>query len=118
MQYFWYDVLKKKFGEKVSLLFTDTDSLCFELKTEHNWEYHMNDITDELDLSNLKGKDQDNTNKKVLGKFKCETEGKVIEEFIGLRPKMYSLKLEVSEKLTCKGVKKTQDKKRIKASTL
>ena len=106
MQYFWYDVLKSKFGEKVSLLFTDTDSLCFELKTQYDWEYHMKDIKDELDLSNLKGKYQDNTNKKVLGKFKCETEGKTIQEFIGLRPKMYSLKLETSEKLTCKGVKK------------
>jgi len=114
MQYFWYDVLKKGFGEKVSLLFTDTDSLCFELKTKHNWEYHMNYIKDELDLSNLKGKYQDNTNKKVLGKFKCETEGKVIEEFIGLRPKMYSLKLETSEKLTCKGVKKHKIKNELK----
>ena len=55
MSYFWYDVLKKKFGKQVSLLFTNTDSLCFELKTKHNWEYHINDIRDELDLSNLKG---------------------------------------------------------------
>jgi hypothetical protein len=115
-QYFWDDVMKKKFGENVCVLFTDTDSLCFELKTKHNWEYHMNDfdIKDELDLSELEGKYQDNKNKKVLGKFKCETEGKVIEEFIGLRPKMYSLKLKASEKLTCKGVKKHKIKNELR----
>ena len=62
----------------------------------------------------MKGKYQDNTNKKVLGKFKCETEGNIIEEFIGLRPKMYSLKLETSEKLTCKGVKKHKIKNELK----
>ena len=30
----------------------------------------------------------DNTNKKVLGKMKDECGGVVIEEFVGLRPKM------------------------------
>ena len=32
----------------------------------------------------------DSTNKKVIGKFKCETKGMPIVEFVGLRPKMYS----------------------------
>ena len=33
-------------------------------------------------------------NKKVLGKFKDEENGKIIKEFIGLKPKMYAIKLE------------------------
>ena len=32
----------------------------------------------------------DSTNKKVIGKVKCETKGMPIVEFVGLRQKMYS----------------------------
>ena len=43
-------------------------------------------------------------NKKVLGKFKDETAGQPIHEFVGLRAKMYSIRLADSEKRTAKGV--------------
>ena len=33
---------------------------------------------------------QNNTNKLVIGKMKDETDGVVIEEFVGLKPKTYS----------------------------
>ena len=46
------------------------------------------------------------TNKKVLGKMKDETGGIPIEEFVGLRPKMYSLMYNGVEKKRAKGVKK------------
>ena len=32
----------------------------------------------------------DASNKKVIGKFKDELKGEIINEFIGLKPKMYS----------------------------
>ena len=35
----------------------------------------------------------DATNKKVLGKFKDEMDGKIITNFIALKPKMYCLKV-------------------------
>ena len=45
-------------------------------------------------------------NKKVLGMFKDEAEGKVIDEFVGLRAKLYSYKMfEGEESKKCKGVK-------------
>ena len=47
-----------------------------------------------------------NTNKKIIGKFKDELGGKVMTEFIGLRPKMYSYAGEDSGK-RAKGVKKS-----------
>ena len=53
-------------------------------------------------------------NKKVIGMFKDEVAGKQITHFVGLRPKLYSFKVEESG-LTkkCKGVKKNVVKKNI-----
>ena len=53
-------------------------------------------------------------NKKVLGMFKDEAEDKVIDEFVGLRAKLYSYKMfEDEESKNCKGVKKSVVKKSI-----
>ena len=54
-------------------------------------------------------------NKKVIGKFKNETSEKIISEFIGLRPKLYSFRTnDGKEKKTCKGVKRSVVKNEIK----
>ena len=45
-------------------------------------------------------------NKKVIGMFKDEACGKQIEEFIGLRAKLYSYKMAGEDHKKCKGVKK------------
>ena len=50
-----------------------------------------------FDLSDMIGKFNNNTNKKVLEKFKDEMAGVPIREFIGLRSKMYSI-LEAGKK--------------------
>ena len=53
-------------------------------------------------------------NKKVLGMFKDEASGNVIDEFVGLRAKLYSYKMfEGEESKKCKGVKKSVVKKSI-----
>ena len=53
-------------------------------------------------------------NKKVLGMFKDEVRGEVIDDFVGLRAKLYSYKMFEGEKSkTCKGVKKSVVKKSI-----
>lgn len=49
----------------------------------------------------------DTTNKKVLGKMKDETTSVPMTEFVGLRPKMYSLTFGPNEKRTAKGVSKS-----------
>ena len=50
-------------------------------------------------------------NKKVLGVFKDECGGKIISEFVALRAKCYSIKMDdESEKKACKGVKKNVKK--------
>ena len=55
----------------------------------------------------------DPTNKKVVGKFKCETKGAPILEFVGLRPKMYSLQYKES----CDPASAIKEKHRIKGVT-
>ena len=54
-------------------------------------------------------------NKKVLGMFKDEAGGKIIDEFVGLRAKLYSYKMfEGKESKKCKGVKKSVVKESIR----
>ena len=52
-------------------------------------------------------------NKKVIGKMKEELNREIIEEFVGLRSKMYSLKTKKEEMKKAKGVKKNVVKKDI-----
>ena len=60
----------------------------------------------------------DETNKKIIGKFKDEIEGEPIKEFIGLRSKMYSIKLDNDiEKKTAKGIVKSVIKSDLKHET-
>ena len=72
-------------------MFTDTDSLCYEIKTDDVYKDLFQD-KELFDNSN----NQENIefffdkNKKVIGKLKNEAAGMPIKEFIGLRSKMYS----------------------------
>ena len=81
---FRYKYIKNKFDAK--LLFTDTDSLVYEIKTEHVYEDFYLD-KDLFDLSDypLHSKFFDPTNKKVIGKTKNEFKGKIISKFAGLK---------------------------------
>lgn len=111
---FHFDVIKPRYGEKAKLLFTDTDSLCYEVKTDDFYK----DMWDQKELYDFSGFPEDSpffdkTNKKVLGKFKDECDGEAPSEFIGLRPKMYSLKVGSKEKQTGKGIKTGYVKKHL-----
>ena len=56
----------------------------------------------------------DNSNKKVIGKFKDEAEGIPIVEFVGLRSKMYSyIKDNEQGSRTAKGIKKNVMKQQL-----
>ncbi len=117
MNDFHYGFIKPKYGSDVKLLFTDTDSLCYEIKTEDFYQ-DMYDNKEWFDLSDIPGQFHDNANKKVLGKFKDETAGIPIKEFIGLRSKMYSIKKDNNdEKKTAKGISRYVIKKELKHET-
>ena len=88
---FHYNYIKKKYGDKARLLFTDTDSLTYEIEAEDVYKDFWND-KDKFDNSDYPESSPyfDKTNKKVIGKFKDEAAGVPICEFVGLRSKMYS----------------------------
>ena len=91
MYEFHYDYIENKYGNNSRLLFTDTDSLMYEIKTEDIYEDFSND-KEMFDFSNYstKSKYYDNSNKLVVGIVKDETAGVMIEEFVGLKSKMCS----------------------------
>ena len=91
MYKFYYDFVKKK-CKKCILLFTDTDSLCIE--TGEDFYEIMHEFKELFDLRNFpkNSKYFCNDNKKVPGKMKDEYEGTAIYEYIGLKPRMYSIR--------------------------
>ena len=115
MYNFHYGFVKNTYGSDAKLLFTDTDSLCYEITTDDFYR-DMSDNKEQFDLSDMKLEQFKNSdNKKVVGKFKDETQGIPICEFIGLRSKMYSIKLDDdSEKKTAKGIVRNVIKKYLK----
>ena len=115
---FHYNYIKPKYGEKAKLLFTDTDSLAYEIETQDFYKGISDDIVGKFDTSNFP-KDhpsgiQVGLNNKVVGMFKDEAGGKIIEEFVGLRSKLYRYRLSHVEKKKCKGVKTSVVDKNIK----
>ena len=89
------------------MLFTDTDSLCYHIKTDDAYRdfFLDRDLFDNSDYDKS-SKFFFNNNKKVIGKFKDEAAGKPITEFVGLKSKMYSYRTESKDNKTAKGVKK------------
>ena len=104
---FHYNYIKKKYPDS-QLLFTDTDSLFYHIKTER-------DVYEDfwLDKNLFDNSDYPKSskfffgeNKKVIGKFKDEAAGKPILEFVGLKSKMYSYIKEDYEKVQLQITKK------------
>ena len=112
---FHYNYIKKKYGDKATLLFTDTDSLTYEIEAEDVYQDFWND-KNKFDSSDCPESSPyfDKTNKKVIGKFKDEAAGVPICEFVGLRSKMYSyMKDDQKGGKTAKGINKNVIKKDI-----
>ena len=104
LYYFHYRFIKKHFDAE--LLYTDTDSLTYEIKSEDIYEEFFK-LKHLFDFSNYPkdSKFFDQANKKVIGKMKDDLEGKIIGEFAGLKSKMYSMKnIDGKESSTAKGV--------------
>ena len=114
---FWYDYMKPKYGNNVKVCYMDTDSFVMNVKTEDFYKAISNDVEKRFDMSNYEvnrplptGK-----NKKIIGLMKDELGGKIITEFVTLRPKTYSyLTGDCKEDKKAKGTKKCVIKRMIK----
>ena len=92
MYKFWYDYMKPKYDNDVKLCYMNTDSFILNIKTNDFYEDITNDVENRFDTSNYEvnrllpmGK-----NKKIIALMKDELGGKIIMEFVTLRPKTYS----------------------------
>ena len=117
MYEFWYDYMKPKYGNDVKLCYMDMDSFVMNIKTEDFYKDIANDVEKRFDTSNYevdrplpRGK-----NKKVIGLVKDELGGRIMMEFITLRPKAYTyLADDGKEDKKAKGTKKCVIKRVIK----
>ena len=113
MYEFHYGYIKSKYGDRPKLLFTDTDSLTYEIEAEDVYkdfwiDKDMFDNGDYVENSPY----YCNANKKVIEKFKDEACGVPITEFVGLKSKMYSyIKSDEKGGKTAKGIKKNEKKR-------
>ena len=94
----WYDYIKPKYKEKVQLCYMDTDSFIIHIFTETFCKDIAKDVKKWFDTS---GEDKNDNrplptriNKKVIGKFKDELNGKIIKKLCGARAKTYAFKLD------------------------
>ena len=81
---FHYNIVKKHFDAE--LLFTDADSLTYEIKSKDVYKdffkhKHLFDFSSYPEDSEFFAQ----ANKKVIGKMKDDSEGKIIDEFVGLK---------------------------------
>lgn len=106
MYQFYYNVLKRKYGDKIRLLGTDTDSLIVYIETDDVYKDIREDIV-YYDTSDYKIDWMPQKNKKAPGLFKDEYLGIPIREWVGLRSKMYAFRNDIKERKVCKGIKKS-----------
>ena len=133
-RYSFYALLKDAFGERVRMLYTDTDSLFIhffveDLAKEINSRPHLRDAFNFSEISNGHlpnlGCGNPNLHAGEVGYFKDETKSNPIVEFVGLRPKMYwftvcdasepipgvNYPMNVRHKAVAKGVARSQIKR-------
>ncbi|KAJ8911386.1 hypothetical protein NQ315_013521 [Exocentrus adspersus] len=114
---FHYNFMLKNLGNNCKLLYTDTDSLVYQIT--------CNDVYTEVIKKNLEKFDTSDypsnnihkiplVNKKVPGLMKDECNNKIVTHFVGLRSKMYSILIDGEPCIKkSKGIKTSVVKKSI-----
>ena len=92
MYEFWYNYMKPKYGNRVELCYMYTASFIMSIKTNDFYKDISIDVDKRSDTSNYEINRPLPTgmNKKVIGLMNDELGGKIITEFVTLRPKTYS----------------------------
>ena len=119
MYEFWYDYIKPKHNEKAKLCYMDNDSFIIHIETEDFYKDIAQDVNKWFDTSGYDKNDKRplpiGINKKVIGMFKDELNGKIVAKLCGPRSKTYAYKMNDDiEKKKAKGTKKCVVKRRLK----
>ena len=106
MTEFHYGVMKPLFPNpgQLHMVYTDTDSFIYEISGINEDLYKILSLNkSHFDFSDYPEEHIcfDESNKKVLGKFKYEASGAILLEFIGLRPKLYTLAFHDKTHMVC-----------------
>ena len=118
---FQYEYVKKKW-EKSEVLYTDTDSLVLKIETDDFFKDISGDVAEWFDTNEfakdhpavLEGLPIVKENKKKIGLMKDECGGKILTEWVALRPKLYSFLTENGEKQKAKGLAKSMKNKSLR----
>ena len=110
MYEFWYDYIKLSYDDNVKLCYMDTDSFIICIKTEDFYNDIADDVDKRFDTSNYEVDRPlpEGKKKKVIGLMKDELGGKIMTEFVALRPKTYSYLID-----DCKEDKKAKGTKNV-----
>lgn len=114
---FFYGYLKNKYGEKVSLCYSDTDSLIALIETQNI--YH--DMKSNIELFDTSNFPENNIHEiprtpSLIGKMKDELAGNIIEIFLGTGSKAYYVKAGGDEIKKAKGIQKCAIKNQLSLS--
>ncbi|XP_074042573.1 uncharacterized protein [Leptinotarsa decemlineata] len=96
---FHYGYMVERFGDGCTVMYTDTDSLIYELRQDP-YEIMKRDCHQRFDTSDYPSNNQFNVplvNKKVLGMMKDENNGVPMTDYVGLRSKLYATKVLTTE---------------------
>ena len=114
---FHYSYMKKMYKENCKLLYTDTDSLIYAVECD-DFYADMKTNLSKFDTSDYPSENIFNmphANKKIVGLMKDECNGQILTEFVGLRSKMYSTRVDGQDHMKkIKGIKVSVVKKTIK----
>ena len=114
MYKFWYGYLKPKYGHKIKLCYTDTDSFVIEVKAEDLYADISADVEKCYDTSNYDKEDNKplpiGRNKKAPGLFKDELGAKIMTEFCAIRAKTYAFAVNDGKK-KIKKIKKLKEER-------
>ncbi|XP_018406599.1 PREDICTED: uncharacterized protein LOC108782741 [Cyphomyrmex costatus] len=109
---FHHEYMVPMFKEKCKIMYTDTDSLIYRVECDDVYAAMKRDIarfdTSDYQADNAYGMPL--ANKKVPGLMKDENNGAIMTEFVGLRAKMYALRVD--------GKRDTKKAKGVKSSVV
>ncbi|XP_060881599.1 uncharacterized protein LOC132953068 [Metopolophium dirhodum] len=105
---FHYDVMKRHYGDKIELLYTDTDSLFYRVTTNDFFADLIKNpnLMEFMDTSNFPQdhKCYTTARKRIPGLFKFECGSRTVYEFVALRSKSYAYDVEQEVTIRAKGV--------------